>query len=82
MKAPAVDPAMIVRDAEVSSNELLDEVLIVIPPLGAAPESVTVQTELPAPTIVVGEQLRDDSVTVPPALIGDRVRLAMALLPL
>lgn len=80
MKAPVVDPAMMVRDADVASDELLDEVVIVAPPVGAAPDSVTIQTELPAPVIVVGEQLRDDSVTVPPVLAGDSVRLAVALL--
>lgn len=80
MKAPVVDPAMIVKDADVFSDELLDEVVIVAPPAGASPDNVTMQTELAAPLIDVGEQLRDDSVTPPPVLAGDSVRLTVALL--
>ncbi len=75
VKLAAVLPAATVTELGVVTDELLSEIVTVAPPVGAAPDSVTVQVDVPAPVMAAGVQLNEDNVTVTAA--GDKVRVTV-----
>ncbi len=78
VKLVVILPAATLTEVGVVTDELLSEMVIAAPPAGATPDSATVQVVFPAPVIDIGEQVKEDNVTVTAA--GDKVRLAEAVL--
>lgn len=72
VKLPVVTPAPNATDAGVVSAELLSDSVALNPPAGAAPDSVTVQVEVPPDIKLAGEQASEETVTC-----GDTVRVAV-----
>ena len=62
LNVPVVAPAAAVTDAGVVRYELLSDSVTLAPPAGAAPDSVTVQLDVPPDVTLVGEQDRPDTV--------------------
>ncbi len=79
VKLAVVDPAATVTVLGVVTDELLSEMVTTAPPAGADPVNATVHVVLPAPVIVPGEQLNDDSVTVPASAANVSAALAVLL---
>jgi hypothetical protein len=78
VKVPVVAPAATVAETGVVNAVLLSERVTVVPPLGAAPDNVTVQVELALEATLVGEQASLLSVTAAGAVI---VTAEVAVLP-
>ena len=57
-----LDPAATVTETGTVSAELLSETVTIEPPEGAAPESVTVQVDVPPEATVVGEHCSAETV--------------------
>jgi hypothetical protein len=64
VKLAAVDPAATVTETGTVSAELLSETVTTEPPDGAAPESVTVQIDVPPEATVVGEHCSAETVGI------------------
>ena len=72
MKVPVVAPAATVTDAGVVRYVLLSDSVTLAPPVGAAPDSVTVQIDVPPDVTLVGEHTSEEIVTC-----GDTVSAAV-----
>ena len=57
-------PAATVTDAGVVRDELLSDSVTLAPPVGAAPDSVTVHVDVPPDVTLVGEHASLETVTV------------------
>ena len=74
LNVPVVAPAATVTDAGVVRYELLSDSVTLAPPAGAAPDSATVQLDVPPDATIVGEHASEEIVTT-----GDTVTVVVVL---